>query len=260
MRRSTMATLGIIGAGAIGTRLAQQAITAGIDVVLANSRGPETLAETVAQLGARARAATPAEAARAGDRVVVSIPLAAYRQLPVAELAGKVVLDTSNYYASRDGRLPRLDTGELTTSELVQQHLAGAHLVKAFNSISDHHIPALARPAGAPDRTALPIAGDDPQAKADAAELISRLGFDTVDAGPLSESWRFEPETDPYVLPYSADPDAVMASWERLVEALRNGNPPQLPAPDPGAPLPAARLRALLAGASRKLTADRMIA
>ncbi|GAA3955458.1 NADPH-dependent F420 reductase [Actinoplanes auranticolor] len=255
-----MPTLGIIGAGAIGTRLAHQATAAGIDVVLANSRGPETLAATVAQLGARARAETPRVAARAGDWVVVSIPLAAYKLLPAAELAGKVVLDTSNYYAARDGHLPALDTGEITTSELVQQHLAGAHLVKAFNSISDHHIPALARPAGAADRTALPIAGDHPQAKAGAAELISRLGFDTVDAGPLAESWRFEPETDPYVTPYSSDPDAIRAAWARLAEALRTGNPPQLAAPDPGAPLSAARLRTLLAGTSRKLTADRVIA
>ena len=255
-----MATLGIIGAGAIGTTLARQAIAAGIDVVLANSRGPETLTATVAELGVQARAATPGEAARAGDWVVVSIPLAAYQQLPVAELAGRVVLDTSNYYAARDGHLPELDAGEITTSELVQRHLAGAHLVKAFNSISDHHIPALARPAGAADRTALPIAGDDARAKAGAAELISRLGFDTVDAGPLAESWRFEPETDPYVTPYSADPDAIRASWVRLAEAVRSGNPPQLAAPDPGTPVPAARLRVLLAGTSRKLTADRVVA
>jgi predicted dinucleotide-binding enzyme len=255
-----MATLGIIGAGAIGTRIARQATAAGIDVVLANSRGPETLTATVAHLGSRARAATPEEAARAGDWVVVSIPLAAYRQLPAAALAGKVVLDTSNYYATRDGHLPALDTGEVTTSELVQRHLAGARLVKAFNNISDHHIPALARPAGAADRTALPIAGDDQQAKAAAAELISRLGFDTVDAGPLAESWRFEPETEPYAVPYCTDPDAIRAAWARLAEDLRSGTPPQPPAPDPGAPLPAARLRALLAGASRKLTADRVIA
>jgi predicted dinucleotide-binding enzyme len=192
--------------------------------------------------------------------VVVSIPLGAYRQLPAAELAGKVVLDTSNYYATRDGHLPALDAGELTTSELVQQHLAGAKIVKAFNNISDHHIPALARPVGVADRTALPIAGDDPQAKTAAAELISRLGFDTVDAGPLTESWRFEPETDPYAVPYCADPDAIRAAWAQLAEALRSGTALQPPAPDPGTPLPAARLRTLLAGTSRKLTADRLIA
>ncbi|GAA1650932.1 NADPH-dependent F420 reductase [Actinoplanes couchii] len=253
-----MATLGIIGAGAIGTRLARQAIAAGIDVVLANSRGPETLTDIVARLGARA--ATPEEAARAGDWMVVSIPLGAYQQLPAAALAGKVVLDTSNYYATRDGHIPALDAGEITTSELVQRHLAGAKLVKAFNNISDHHIPALARPAGAADRSALPIAGDDPQAKATAAALISRLGFDTVDAGPLSESWRFEPETDAYTLPYCADPDALWAAWKQLTEALRTGTPPQMPAPDPGTPLTANQLRKLIAGTPRKLTADRLIA
>ncbi|GLY07837.1 NAD(P)-binding domain-containing protein [Actinoplanes sp. NBRC 101535] len=255
-----MATLGFIGAGAIGTTLARLAIAADFDVVLANSRGPQTLAATVERLGARARAATPEEAALADDQVVVSIPLAAYRQLPAAALEGKVVLDASNYYASRDGHLPALDAGELTTSELVQQHLGGATLVKAFNNLSAHHITALARPAGAADRTALPIAGDDPQAKAAADELISRLGFDTVDAGPLAESWRFEPETDAYTAPYCADPDALWAAWTQLAEALRTGTPPQAYAPDPGAPLPADRLRTLLAGASRKLTADRVIA
>ncbi|MFG1609222.1 NADPH-dependent F420 reductase [Actinoplanes sp. NPDC049265] len=255
-----MATLGIIGAGAIGTTLARQAIAAGIDVVLANSRGPETLTATVAQLGARARAATPEGAARAGDLVVVSIPLGAYQQLPATALAGRVVLDTSNYYATRDGHRPALDAGEITTSELVQQHLAEAKLVKAFNNISDHHIPVLARPPGAADRSALPIAGDDPRAKASAAELISRLGFDTVDAGPLAESWRFEPETDAYTVPYCADPDALRTAWAQLAEAVRSGTTPQMPAADPGAPLPAARLRTLLAGTSRKLTADRLIA
>ncbi|MET4924399.1 NAD(P)-binding domain-containing protein [Streptomyces sp. PSRA5] len=256
-----MATLGFIGSGSIGTRIAQLAIAAGIDVVLSNSRGPETLAKTVAELGERARAATPEEAARAGDWVVVSIPLAPYRELPVTALAGKVVLDTINYYPMRDGHIDALDSGRTTTTELVQEHLAGAKLVKAFNNISDHHITALARPAGAADRSALPIAGDDPRANASAADLISRLGFDTVDAGPLTESWRFEPETAPYALPYSSDPDAVRAFWAQLSEALSSGTAPQTPPPvDQGVPLPAAQLRTLLADALRKLTADRVVA
>ena len=256
-----MATLGFIGSGNIGTKIARLAVAAGIDVVLSNSRGPETLAETVAELGKRALAATPEEAARAGDWVVVSIPLAPYRRLPVAALAGKVVLDTINYYPMRDGHIEALDSGRTTSSELVQEHLAGAKLVKAFNNISDHHIPSLARPAGAADRTALPIAGDDPQAKASATDLISRLGFDTVDAGPLTESWRFEPETDPYAVPYSADPDAMRAFWAEVSEALRSGTMPQTPPPvDAGVPLHAAQLRTLLADTPRKLTADRVVA
>ncbi|MEU6375188.1 NADPH-dependent F420 reductase [Streptomyces sp. NPDC046909] len=256
-----MATLGFIGSGNIGTALSRLAVSAGIDVVLSNSRGPETLAETVAELGERARAATPEEAARAGDWVIVSVPLAAYRKLPAAALAGKVMLDTSNYYPMRDGNFEVLDSGETTTSELVQEHLADAKLVKAFNNISDFHIPALARPVDAADRTALPIAGDDPQAKASAADLISRLGFDTVDAGPLAESWRFEPETDPYTAPYFTDPDATRAGWAKLAEAIRSGAPMEMPpSDDPGAPLPAAQLRTLLAETSRKLTADRVLA
>ncbi|WP_060887256.1 NADPH-dependent F420 reductase [Streptomyces caniscabiei] len=256
-----MATLGFIGSGNIGTNVARLAVAAGIDVVLSNSRGPETLAETVAELGERARAATSEEAARAGDWVVVSIPLAAYQQLPVAALAGKVVLDTINYYPYRDGHIEALDTGKSTTSELVQEHLAGAKLVKAFNNISDFHIPSLARPAGAADRTALPIAGDDPEANAAAADLISRLGFDTVDAGPLAESWRFEPDTAPYAMPYSAEPDAMRAFWAAAGEAIRSGTAPQTPPHvDQGAPLPAARLRTLLADTPRKLTADRLVA
>jgi predicted dinucleotide-binding enzyme len=255
-----MATLGFIGSGNVGAKVARLAVAAGIDVVLSNSRGPETLAGTVAELGERARAATPEEAARAGDWVVVSVPLAALRELPVAALAGKVVLDTMNYYPFRDGHIEVLDSGEITTSELVQEHLAGAKLVKAFNNISDHHLPELARPAGAADRTALPIAGDDPEAKASAAALIDQLGFDTVDAGSLAESWRFEPETAPYTAPYFADPDAVPNALAQLAEAVRTGTPPQSPMTGPGAPLPAARLRALLAGTPRKLTADRVVA
>ncbi|WP_413811382.1 NADPH-dependent F420 reductase [Streptomyces sp. OE57] len=255
-----MATLGFIGSGNIGTKLARLAIAAGIDVVLSNSRGPETLAQTVAELGERARAATPEEAARAGDWVVVSIPLAAYRKLPAAALAGKVVLDTSNYYPFRDGDFEELDSGRTTTSELVQRHLPGAKLVKAFNNIGDGQIPALARSTGAPDRTALPIAGDDPEARASAAALIDRLGFDTVDVGPLAESWRFEPETAAYAVPYFADSEALKAAMAKMGEEIRSGAPFETrPPADPGAPLSADRLRALLAETPRVLTADRVM-
>ncbi|GLY19574.1 NADP oxidoreductase [Kineosporia sp. NBRC 101677] len=255
-----MTTLGIIGSGSIGTAIARLAIAAGLDVVLSNSRGPQTLTTLVADLGAAARAATPEEAARAADQVVVAIPLTAYRSLPVAALQGKVVLDTINYYATRDGHIEDLDLGRTTTSELVQAHLVGARTVKAFNNIAAFHIPALARPAGSPDRSALPIAGNDAAARSEAAELISRLGFDTVDAGPLSQSWRFEPETAAYAPAYAADPAAVLRGWQQMVDDLREGRAPQLPAPDAGSPLPAARLNELLASAERKLTADRIVA
>ncbi|MEU3982779.1 NAD(P)-binding domain-containing protein [Streptomyces sp. NPDC026672] len=255
-----MATLGFIGSGNIGSGIARLAVAAGIDVVMSNSRGPESLADTVAALGGRARAATPEEAARAGDWVVVSIPFAPFRQLPASALAGKVVLDTINYYPFRDGHFEALDAGTVTSSEMVQDHLRGAHVVKAFNSINQHHLTALARPADAADRSALPIAGDVPEAKESAGVLIGGLGFDTVDVGPLSEGWRFEPETAPYVTPYCSDPAAFRTALARMGEELRSGGPVlSAPPADAGAPLSARRLREVLKESTRKLPADRLL-
>jgi 8-hydroxy-5-deazaflavin:NADPH oxidoreductase len=206
MKETTVSTLGIIGSGNIGAAVARLAVAAGIDVLIANSRGPRSLQTLVAELGPRASAATSEEAARAGEVVVLSIPLGAHPTVRADLLDDTIVLDTSNYYPSRDGRIAALDAAELTTSELVQQHFAGSRLVKAFNNILAHHIPQLARPTGAPDRTALPIAGDEAAAKEAATPLIDRLGFDTVDAGPLADSWRFEPESAAYTRLYLADP------------------------------------------------------
>src|SRR5262245_50830904 len=118
-----MATIGLIGAGHIGSQLARLAVKHGDRVVVSNSRGPETLASLVAELGPNARAATPADAAAAGDIVVVTIPLKDYRSVPVAPLAGKIVIDTNNYYPQRDGQIPELDNESTTTSELLQAHL-----------------------------------------------------------------------------------------------------------------------------------------
>ncbi|MFJ2645877.1 NADPH-dependent F420 reductase [Streptomyces sp. NPDC087420] len=200
-----MATLGLIGSGHIGSTLARIAVANGLDVVLSNSRGPETLVDLVAELGPHAKAGTPAEAAAAGDWVVVTIPLKAYQQVPVEPLVGKTVLDTNNYYAARDGNLPELDAGT-TSSELLQAHLEGAHVVKAFNNIYFEHLAVLSRPKGAPDRSALPIAGDA-EGKARAVELLDTLGFDAVDAGPLAEGWRYGPGTDAYGRLYGEERD-----------------------------------------------------
>lgn len=146
-----MTTLGIIGSGHIGAAVARLAVAAGMQVVLANSRGPETLAQLTGELGPSATAGTAEEAALAGDVVVTAVPLTAVPSLPVSALRGRTVLDTSNYYLRRDGRITPLDTEELTTSELVRQHLPGARLVKAFNNILAHHIPS--SPAPPPHRT-----------------------------------------------------------------------------------------------------------
>jgi len=198
-----MTTIGLIGAGLIGGTVARLAIAGGYDVVLSNSRGPETLEELVDELGPRAQAATPADAAAAGDLVVVTIPLKAYRSVPVEPLAGKAVIDTNNYYAQRDGHFPELDDASITSSELLQKHLPTAKVVKGFNNIYFKHLQALARPAGSPERSALAIAGDDGQAKATVTEFLDRIGYDTVDAGPLGEGWRFQPGTPAYGPVYS---------------------------------------------------------
>lgn len=198
-----MTVLGLIGSGNIGATVARLAVDGGVDVVLSNSRGPETLADLVAELGPRARAATAEEAARAGELVVVTVPFRAYDQMPREALAGKVVLDTNNYYPQRDGSFPELDSSETTSSELLQRHLDRSHVVKVFNNIFFKHLAALPRPTGAADRSALAIAGDDAGAKAQAAALLDQLGFDVVDAGPLAEGWRFQPGTPAYGPPYA---------------------------------------------------------
>ena len=160
-----MTTLGLIGSGLIGSGIARLAVAAGYDVVLSNSRGPDTLADLVAELGPKARAATPAEAAEAGDLVVVTVPLKAYREVPVEPLRGKVVIDTNNYYPQRDGQIPELDDESTTVSELLQAHLPESHVVKCFNNVPATGMVPLAKPAGDPDRSVLAIAGDDAGAK-----------------------------------------------------------------------------------------------
>jgi 8-hydroxy-5-deazaflavin:NADPH oxidoreductase len=193
-----MPTIGFIGSGHIGSQVARLAIAHGYDVVMSNSRGPDTLAALVAGLGPKARAAIAAEAAAAGDIVVVTVPLKNYRQVPVAPLAGKIVIDTNNYYPQRDGHIPELDSESTTTSELLQAHLPTSKVVKAFNHIYAAQIPTDGRPAGTPNRRGLVIAGNDPAAKATVAKLLDEFGYDTVDAGPLSESWRIQRDTPGY--------------------------------------------------------------
>src|SRR3954466_947076 len=193
-----MTTIGLIGSGHIGSSIARLAVAAGYDVVLSNSRGPETLGDLVQQLGPRARAATPAEAAAAGDVVVVTVPLKAYREVPVEPLRGKVVIDTNNYYPRRDGHIAELDDESTTSSELLQAHLPESHVVKAFNNISFVHLGTLGRPSGSPERSVLAIAGDDADAKATVTQFLDAIGFDAYDVGPLAEGWRYQRDTAAY--------------------------------------------------------------
>src|SRR6478735_417870 len=193
-----MTTIGLIGAGNIGQAVARLAVDHGYDVVLSNSRGPETLAAVVEGLGPRAQADTSTGAATRGDIVVVTVPLKAYQDVPVEPLAGKVVIDTNNYYPERDGRIAGLDGKTTTSASLLQEHLPSSKVVKAFNHIQSAHLTEHASPAGTADRRALTIAGDDADAKATVTALIDELGFDVVDAGSLADSWRIEPGTPGY--------------------------------------------------------------
>ncbi|MDP3952437.1 NADPH-dependent F420 reductase [Microbacterium sp.] len=199
-----MTTLGIIGARHIGSQVARAAITAGYDVVISNSRGPETLSDLVAELGPKAKAATAEEAGAAGDVVVVTVPLHALAQVPVEPLAGKIVLDTNNYYFERDGRIEALDKGETTTAQLLQEHLPASKVVKAFNHIGSRDITVDVAPAGAPNRRALATSSDFPEAVDFVTRLYDQIGFDTVDVGPLSESWRVERDRPAYVVRQTA--------------------------------------------------------
>jgi len=193
-----MATMGLIGAGHIGSQIARLAVANGYNAVISNSRGPQTLSALVEELGAKARAGTTLEAAKAGDIVVVTIPLKNYRQVPVEPLAGKVVIDTNNYYPERDGHIPELDDESTTTSELLQAHLPKSRVVKAFNHIYAAELTMHGQPAGSKNRRALVIAGDDPAAKETVRHLLDQFGFDTVDAGPLKEGWRIQRDTPGY--------------------------------------------------------------
>ena len=182
--------IGIIGAGKIGGTLAGHFVRVGHEVAVSNSRGPDTLRDVVAEIGERARATTASDAARFGDVVVVSVPFGRYRELPTDGLDGKVVIDTNNYYPARDGRFDDLNGDRTTSSELLQAHLSGARVVKAFNAISWGRLRDLGRPSGDPRRIGIPISGDDEEAKRTVAHLIDQIGFDAVDAGTLAEGGR----------------------------------------------------------------------
>lgn len=230
--------IGIIGSGAIGQGIARLALAAGLSVAISNSRGPESLSDLIKNLGSNAHAATAAEAAEFGDIIILAIPLSAYAQLPVQALAGKTVLSTGNYYPARDGRIEILDSLKSTTAELETALLPDASIVKAVNNIVAHHIPLLAHST---PKTALPVFGDDQATKAEVLELIRTLGFDTVDAGNLADSWRTEPESGGYTLTYAADRAGFAADYLA----------------DRGQPVTIAQLEAVLLGSQRADVAAR---
>jgi hypothetical protein len=198
--------IGIIGAGQIGGTLTRRLTELGHDVSVANSRGPDTLADLAEETGAHAVWAR--DATHAGKVVVVTIPEASIPDLPDDLFEGVpedvAVVDTGNYYPrQRDGRIAGIEEGK-TESRWVSEQL-GRPVVKAFNNIHAAHLMQLGRPSGDPDRIALPVAGDDPEAKAAVMQLVDELGFDPVDAGSLDESWRQQPGTPVYGTNLGAD-------------------------------------------------------
>jgi predicted dinucleotide-binding enzyme len=202
--------LGIIGAGFIGRAVARLAVKNGYEVMLSNSRGPRTLGSTMVSVGCAV--GTTADAAAFGELVLLAIPFSSTHDLDPTLFAGKIVMDADNYYPARDGPIAELEDHSATTSEITQRHLAAATVVKAFNAILERDIEADARETGAPDRRALPLAGDDPEAKKKVAGFLDKLGYDVVDGGSLAEGWRFERARPAY---------CVKLNKARLREALR---------------------------------------
>jgi hypothetical protein len=198
--------IGIIGAGSMGGTLARRLSALGHDVSMANSRGPETLAELAAEAGA---AAVPInEAGRDADVTIIAIPERNIRDLPGGLLDSLpedgVLIDVGNYVPKqRDGRIDELENG-VVDSRWVEAHL-GHPVIKAFNNVRPPSLLSLGKPAGTPGRVALPVAGDDARAKAVVIDLIDQLGFDGIDAGGLDESWRQQPGTPVYTTDLDRD-------------------------------------------------------
>jgi predicted dinucleotide-binding enzyme len=188
-----MTTIGIIGAGEVGSQIARAAISNGYNVVISNSRGPETLKDLVDELGPFAHATTSRDVAKLGDFVVIAVPLKLENNMPAAELAGKLVIDTNNYMIWRDGHYPMIDSGDKTAHQLRQEQLPASKVVKAFTHIQAARITLWNRAKGSPERLALALSSDFPEAAEWVAQLYDQFGFDAVDHSPLSESWRNAP-------------------------------------------------------------------
>jgi len=210
--------IGIIGAGFIGRAVAQLALAAGHEVMLSNSRGPQSMSSVLSGIRG-VQVGTAQDAAQFGELVLLAIPFEHYRSVPAQWLEGKTVMDANNYYPNRDGHIPVLDRFETTTSRLVAEHLSQSNVVKVFNAILAPDLTQDARTPGAPDRRALPVAADDPAAKAQVIALLDEIGFDAVDAGGLDESWRFERAKPAYCIPLDKEGlKAALAAAERQVE------------------------------------------
>jgi predicted dinucleotide-binding enzyme len=205
MTDSTKASIGVVGAGRLGTAVARQSLKAGYTVRIANSKGPETLKLILSMLVDGAQAATVTDTIQHSDIIVLAIPLSKYRHLSPELFEGKIVIDAMNYWSPTEGHIEEFANGTASSSEYIQKYLPQARVVKTLNHVAYNELEEHSLPKGRPDRRAIALAGDDSEAKMTVTQFINDLGFDAVDLGSLAEGKKFQPDTNLFNARYTAD-------------------------------------------------------